>query len=590
VKRTIETSKTLYRTATFDRSAVDDVSRTLTLSISSDAPYLRSDIFGQPYYEVLDHSTAGVVTDRLDAGIPILFGHDRGQHLGRTTAYNNDGHKLTVTAKFSRSDFAEQKWRDVRDEILVDSSVGYEVVDAEETDQEIDGVPIYRVKFLPLEASLCTIPADPSVGVGRNHQLVRSSMETQTPTKPAGTQPNERTATQERERIQAIITTAKMPTLSRFVDEADVEKAIAENWSKNAFRDFALERMAERQHESSGAIITDEFGPRNGGNRRTVAEQIVAHPEFARVREGGQKTVSIALKGLRSLREAQTRDITTTANVGVTVAQLPGVAGVAYERLTIADLIAPGTMDTGKVVYPQEVGPFVSNAGAVAEAARKPEQSFNVVPAEASAKKIAAWTKISDEMAQDSPAAVAYINRRLGFAVDKAEDKMLLYGDGLNANIKGIMSMSGVQTQAVGSDTIIDCIRKGIGNVDTNTDFMATGIAIHPIDWQSIELIKDTLGRYIVGQVTTLDEFGRARLAPGLWGLPVAISKSTTPGRPIVGAWHDAAQLFRRMGLVIEITNCNDDDFVRNLLTIRAELRAALAVYAPSAFCECLLY
>jgi hypothetical protein len=42
----------------------------------------------------------------------------------------------------------------------------------------------------------------------------------------------------------------------------------------------------------------------------------------------------------------------------------------------------------------------------------------------------------------------------------------------------------------------------------------------------------------------------------------------------------------RRTGLLIEGTNCNEDDFVRNLMTIRAELRAALAVYHGSAFCE----
>ena len=58
------------------------------------------------------------------------------------------------------------------------------------------------------------------------------------------------------------------------------------------------------------------------------------------------------------------------------------------------------------------------------------------------------------------------------------------------------------------------------------------------------------------------------------------------PGTALVGAFSAAAQLFRRTGLLVEITNANEDDFVRNLLSIRAELRAALAVYHGSAFCE----
>jgi hypothetical protein len=53
-----------------------------------------------------------------------------------------------------------------------------------------------------------------------------------------------------------------------------------------------------------------------------------------------------------------------------------------------------------------------------------------------------------------------------------------------------------------------------------------------------------------------------------------------------VSAAGAAAQLFRRIGLLIEMTNANENDFIRNLLAIRAELRAALAVYAGNAFCE----
>jgi len=54
-----------------------------------------------------------------------------------------------------------------------------------------------------------------------------------------------------------------------------------------------------------------------------------------------------------------------------------------------------------------------------------------------------------------------------------------------------------------------------------------------------------------------------------------------------VGAFNIAAQLFRRTGLHIEMSNSDGDNFTKNLVTIRAEPRAALAVYAPAAFCKC---
>jgi HK97 family phage major capsid protein len=90
----------------------------------------------------------------------------------------------------------------------------------------------------------------------------------------------------------------------------------------------------------------------------------------------------------------------------------------------------------------------------------------------------------------------------------------------------------------------------------------------------------------LVGQVLIRGELGQQLLAPSLWGKPIAVSKSAVPGTALVGAFSAAAQLFRRTGLLIEGTNCNEDDFVRNLMTIRAELRAALAVYDGSGFCE----
>src|SRR5438876_5030072 len=100
MKRKIDTAQPFYRTIQFDRSAVNDTARTVTLSISSDVPYLRRDFFGNDYWEVLDHSPGGIKTDRLAAGTALLFNHDTSQHLGRNQSFVNDGHKLTVTSKF----------------------------------------------------------------------------------------------------------------------------------------------------------------------------------------------------------------------------------------------------------------------------------------------------------------------------------------------------------------------------------------------------------------------------------------------------------------------------------------------------------
>jgi hypothetical protein len=54
----------------------------------------------------------------------------------------------------------------------------------------------------------------------------------------------------------------------------------------------------------------------------------------------------------------------------------------------------------------------------------------------------------------------------------------------------------------------------------------------------------------------------------------------------LVGDFARAAQLFRRTGLLIEMSNSDSNNFTQNLITVLAELRALVATYAPAAFCE----
>ena len=68
-------------------------------------------------------------------------------------------------------------------------------------------------------------------------------------------------------------------------------------------------------------------------------------------------------------------------------------------------------------------------------------------------------------------------------------------------------------------------------------------------------------------------------------GKPVTalvISPSLAPGTFLVGAFGESAILFDRQTMTIDISYENEDDFVKNLATIRAELRSALAIPVPA--------
>jgi HK97 family phage major capsid protein len=163
------------RTLTLSRAQIREEARTVDLAFSSEEPVLRG--WG---IEILDHSPGAMRMDRANQGIPILFNHDRNTHLGVIEACClGDDKKARGVARFSRSALAEEKWRDVSDGILKDVSVGYAVHFVKEIpNKELppdlvkmaarEKLPVYRITdWEPFEASLVTVPADPTVGVGR---------------------------------------------------------------------------------------------------------------------------------------------------------------------------------------------------------------------------------------------------------------------------------------------------------------------------------------------------------------------------------------------------------------------------------------
>jgi HK97 family phage major capsid protein len=107
-------------------------------------------------------------------------------------------------------------------------------------------------------------------------------------------------------------------------------------------------------------------------------------------------------------------------------------------------------------------------------------------------------------------------------------------------------------------------------------EYPATGTVMHPSDWAFIDLMKDTTGRYIIGNP-------QGALSPTLWALPVVATPAMTIDKFLTGAFRLGAQLFDRWDARVEAGYVNDD-FTKNLVTILGEERLALAVYRPEAF------
>jgi HK97 family phage major capsid protein len=161
----IKVPKTLFRSGTMEKS--DDGN--LRLSICSEEPYKRFDWWsGTEYWEVIDHSAKALNVSRLKAGAPLLFNHDRHVLLGTLSNPVVEGGRCYVDAKLSQAADTDSFRTKIAEGVLRDTSIGYSIEDEGEEIGKKDGLPILKFKTTIFEASLVTVPADPSVGVGRS--------------------------------------------------------------------------------------------------------------------------------------------------------------------------------------------------------------------------------------------------------------------------------------------------------------------------------------------------------------------------------------------------------------------------------------
>ena len=105
----------------------------------------------------------------------------------------------------------------------------------------------------------------------------------------------------------------------------------------------------------------------------------------------------------------------------------------------------------------------------------------------------------------------------------------------------------------------------------------ADGIVLHEIDWADIELTKTTDGAYLFANP-------QGNVDSRMWGLPVVATPAMTAGDFLVGAFKMGATVYDRMAVEVLISTENVDDFEKNLATMRAEERVAIAVKRPQAF------
>lgn len=246
----------------------------------------------------------------------------------------------------------------------------------------------------------------------------------------------------------------------------------------------------------------------------------------------------------------------------------------ALQQPRIADLIPQGTTDQTAIVYMEETTTTNAVAGTL-EGNLKPESALAFTERNSPVRKIAGILPVTDELLNDVPALRSYVEMRLRLFLALAEDRDLYAGAG-SPTLTGLTNISGIQTQARGTDPGPDAIFKAMVKVYTGAYLQASGIVMHPIDWQNIRLLRTDQGIYIFGNP---GDNAPARL----WGLNVVTTTAATQGTALVAAFDTAVQIFRRDQVSFAISTEHSDFFARNEMLLRVEERLALVCYRPAA-------
>lgn len=309
---------------------------------------------------------------------------------------------------------------------------------------------------------------------------------------------------------------------------------------------------------------------------KSMGQLFVESPEFKAFSGKGAVRVQMSRKDLLNVT-ATVGSNRSQANSMVGVTRVPGIVAPPERKLTIRDLLAPGQTSQGMIEYVQETG-FTNNAAVVTEGATKPQSELTFELKAAPVRTIAHIFKGSRQILDDAPGLQSYIDARARYGLRLSEENELLNGDGTGSHLKGLIPSATAFNAAlvVSAKQRMDTIRLAILQVYL-ANFPASGIVLNPTDWAAIQLLKDSTNRYIIGNP---QDGNAARL----WNLPVVESLSMTATEFLVGAFDIAAQIFDRMEIEVLLSTENSTDFEKNMVTIRAEERLALAIYRPEAF------
>ena len=601
--------------------AVSDDERTIDFPFSSEFPVAR--YFGN---EVLSHDRGAADLSRLNDSAPLLFNHDPNKVVGVVERAWVDGEKKRgyVSVRFSRNSFAQEVLADVKDGVLRNVSFGYQIDDMEQR----AGGDFVATKWSPYEVSVVSIPADPTVGVGRSMDAqpaapAASSTHDKEPEVPMDittdvaavrAEAAEQAAKAERARIAGITALTdkhgmtdlgrQMIESGRSLDEA--RAAVLDKLDIKPAEAIAPVEMAAQERASYSltagirAMLTGDWSSREAGLVRELSKEV----EKSGVAKTTERSFFVPFSALSQRATYVTSGATTGGNLVAT--DLLADDFIEYLRnsavlLQLGVRTMPGLV--GNVAIPRRSGVASTYyLSSQTTAITQSESTFDQVTM--SPKNLAALSKYSRQtLLQGTPGIEELVRRDLTDGINLAIDLGILNGSGSSGQPTGILQTSGIGSVAMGTNGGAVTLEKV---VDLEAAVMTVNGAVNPstVAYLTNYKVLAALKKLRAGGSTTGDgpflfntdaaRIGRGPTPGTLNGynlaasnnVPSTLTKGSSSGvcsALLMGDFSQAMVGFWGNGLEITVGE-DQDDFSKALTSVRGIVSYDVAVRDPKSF------
>lgn len=363
-----------------------------------------------------------------------------------------------------------------------------------------------------------------------------------------------------------------------------IEGQIKEAGSASKENTEKLSKMGEEYNELYDRVKELE---QKGGK---MAEETAAKTLGDQFVEGDSFKQAVENRGYRANLQVKTAIINATGQNQPLVESdrlMDRIIHNPNRTLQIRDLIPTTRTGSNSIEFTREnvftnnAGPQVGGSPEAFENVTKPESANTFTLVQEPVQTLAHFIPVSKQVMSDSPMLSGHINGRLMYGLKLVEENQLVTGSGANGNLNGVYTQATAFAQESPDvrQNRIDTVRSMIRQCEI-ANYSPDAVLMNPADWYAIDVEKVNAGtddRYLVGNPRAISQ-------PTLWGVPVIVTNAMTAGTAMVGAFQMGCEIYDREDASILISDQNQDNFEKNMLTLLAEERICLAVYNTSLF------